>query len=69
MIIRVELLEFQYKINRFRVSIPELQIESGEYVAFVGPSGLVKTTLLKLLSGILNSQNGQINIEVFFLIH
>ncbi|WP_051533898.1 ABC transporter ATP-binding protein [Desulfitibacter alkalitolerans] len=47
-----------------------LEIEHGEFVALVGPSGCGKTTTLKLLSGLLIPEEGQILLdkeEVTFL--
>ncbi len=46
--------------NHFQLRVRELSIERGEKVAIVGPSGFGKSTLLKLLSGILAPQGGNI---------
>ncbi len=48
----------------------KLEIEHGEFVALVGPSGCGKTTTLKLLSGLLLPDEGQIMLadeEITFL--
>src|SRR5436305_13086872 len=35
------------------------QIEEGEFVGFLGPKGAGKTTVLKMLSGLLNQTSGE----------
>lgn len=40
-----------------------LYIQPGEIVAFVGPSGAGKTTLIDLILGVLNPDSGKINIS------
>ncbi|MGR6331419.1 peptidase domain-containing ABC transporter [Sphingomonas sp. XXL09] len=40
-----------------------LRIEAGEMVAFVGPSGGGKTTLLKILMGLLEPDTGQVLVD------
>ena len=48
----------------------DLQIEPGEFFAFLGPSGCGKTTLLRLLAGFESAQTGQVIIgdqEVSYL--
>lgn len=40
-----------------------LQISPGEIIAFVGPSGAGKTTLIDLILGILNPNSGEISIS------
>ena len=54
-------MEFNYGEGSFRLSIPELEIQSGEHVAFIGSSGSGKTTLLRLLAGIVTPQSGMVN--------
>ena len=56
--VTIENLEFEYGPGRFRLCIPDLQIEAGTRMAFVGPSGSGKTTLLRLLAGIVTPQSG-----------
>ncbi len=60
--IQVSELEFSYGSLDFQLRVPELAIDRGEKVAIVGPSGLGKSTLLKLLSGILVPQHGTIRM-------
>ncbi|MEO1308839.1 MAG: ABC transporter ATP-binding protein, partial [Pseudomonadota bacterium] len=40
-----------------------LAIEDGEFVVFVGPSGCGKSTLLRLIAGLEDVTDGQINID------
>ncbi|NIR16149.1 MAG: ATP-binding cassette domain-containing protein, partial [Desulfobacterales bacterium] len=40
-----------------------LEIPEGEWVALVGPSAAGKTTLLKLVKGLLQPQDGEIRIN------
>jgi len=40
----------------------DLQIEAGEFFAFLGPSGCGKTTLLRLIAGFESAQTGQVLI-------
>ncbi len=60
--IQVSDLEFSYGSLDFQLRVSELAIERGEKVALVGPSGLGKSTLLKLLSGILVPRHGKIRM-------
>ena len=39
-----------------------LQIEKGQFIGFIGPNGGGKTTLLKLIIGLLQSQTGTIKV-------
>ena len=58
--VAVDNIKFSYEPERFRLQIPELQIEAGARVAIVGPSGSGKTTLLRLLAGIVTPQSGTV---------
>ena len=40
-----------------------LQIENGEFIALVGPSGCAKSTLLRMIAGLENIDNGEIFID------
>jgi len=55
--------EFGYGEGGFRLRIPELEIASGEKVAFVGASGSGKTTLLRLLAGVNAPEKGTIDAD------
>ena len=59
--LEIHSMKFNYGEGSFCLSIPELEIQSGEHVAFIGSSGLGKTTLLRLLAGIVTPQSGTIN--------
>lgn len=39
-----------------------LTVEEGEFVAFLGPNGAGKTTTLKLLSGVINPNEGDVHV-------
>jgi ABC-2 type transport system ATP-binding protein len=39
-----------------------LTVEEGGFVAFLGPNGAGKTTTLKLLSGVINPDEGSVNV-------
>ena len=41
----------------------DLTIEEGEFTVFVGPSGCGKSTLLRLIAGLEDVSDGQINID------
>ncbi|QIF04721.1 ABC transporter ATP-binding protein [Roseimicrobium sp. ORNL1] len=56
-------LQFSYPSGGFRLRVPELSVAEGETVALSGPSGTGKTTLLKLLAGILPIQNGTLTLQ------
>jgi len=60
--IQIEQVEFKYPGSGFRLHVPELTIEPGERVAFVGASGCGKTTLMNLVAGILVPQRGTVNV-------
>jgi putative ABC transport system ATP-binding protein len=62
MSLTLEGIRFSYSTARFVLSIPELTIQAGECVALVGPSGSGKTTLLNLIAGILQPEQGRIQL-------
>ncbi len=61
-IVNVKELDFSYDKNKVLNNI-NLQINKGEYVGIVGPNGSAKSTLLKLMLGLLKPDRG--NIELF----
>ncbi len=56
-------LTFEYPGSDFRFNLNSLNIKSGKKVALIGPSGYGKTTLLNLLSGILEPIKGTIHLN------
>jgi putative ABC transport system ATP-binding protein len=61
--IEVSNISFSYPVGGFRLEIPKLEVETGEKVAVIGPSGLGKTTLLHLLAGVLVPSAGRIAVD------
>ena len=56
-------IDFKYPQSDFRLAIPQLQIEKGNKIAIIGPSGFGKTTFLNLLAGILQPDSGEISFD------
>ena len=61
--IEISDLSFRYAEGAFSVTIPELRIARAEKVAFIGPSGVGKTTLISLIAGILKPQDGSVRVD------
>ncbi len=59
--VAVEKLSFAYNSQKVLEEI-DLQIESGEFIAIVGPNGGGKTTLLKIMLGLLQPNRGTVRI-------
>ena len=57
-LIRVEDLVFRYPDGTPALSGINLEIERGEFVAFIGQNGSGKTTLSKRLAGLLHPPRG-----------
>lgn len=61
--IEISNLQFQYPKNLTpTLSIEKLQINKGEKVFIYGSSGLGKSTLLNLISGVLVAKNGSVRV-------
>ncbi|UCH84445.1 MAG: ATP-binding cassette domain-containing protein [Candidatus Latescibacterota bacterium] len=58
--ITVSKLDFKYPEGEFRLCIAELVIERASTVAFIGPSGTGKTTLLNIIAGIVSAPAGRV---------
>lgn len=61
--IRIQHLDFQYSGSGFRLAIPELRIADGSRSAIIGASGTGKTTLLKLIAGIVAPHSGEVEVD------
>lgn len=61
--IEINDLTFEYPGSDFRFNLNSLNIKSGKKVALIGPSGYGKTTLLNLISGILEPIKGTIHLN------
>lgn len=55
-------LRFAYPSGEFSLQVPGLTVGAGEVVGLGGASGTGKTTVLKLLSGILVPQSGKVEL-------
>lgn len=60
--LEIENISFSYGKNKAIENI-SLSVEEGSFTTLLGPSGCGKTTLLKLISGFLNVQEGNIIIN------
>jgi putative ABC transport system ATP-binding protein len=58
--IQVENLSFRYGDGAFSLEIPRFKVSSGETVALTGHSGCGKSTFLRLLTGLLKPENGEV---------
>lgn len=59
--LRIENVKKQFSSERdFILDIPELEIHKGEFFGLIGESGCGKTTLLKLIAGLLIPDEGSI---------
>lgn len=65
-IIKIEKLNFKYKDKQVFNNL-DLNIEKGSFVSIIGPNGGGKSTLIKILTGLLLDYNGYINIDGYNL--
>lgn len=61
-LIEAQELSFSFGTNKVLESV-SFSIAQGEVVAIIGPSGAGKTSLLKLLCGLLSPQNGRVLVK------
>jgi len=61
--IRIADLEFRYREDGFRLSVPSFIVDKSEKVAVIGPSGSGKTTLLNLIAGIVTPLAGSVSVD------
>lgn len=61
--IEIKNLDFAYPGNSFALRVPNLSVASGEKVAVIGPSGIGKTTLLKIIAGIVEPQAQTVQVD------
>lgn len=60
-IIDIQNLNFSYNRQAVLIDV-NLTVQVGEFIAMIGPNGGGKTTLLKLMLGLLNADSGNIRI-------
>jgi zinc transport system ATP-binding protein len=60
--VKIENLTFKYK-DAIILDNVNLEIEKGDYVAIIGPNGGGKTTLIKLIVGLLKPTSGKISLK------
>ncbi len=61
--IRIQELDFYYRLGEFSLNIREFAVNKGEKIAVIGPSGSGKTTLLNLVGGIITPMNGVVSVD------
>jgi len=61
--IELEDIRFRYATERFVLGIEELSLPFQEPTAIIGHSGCGKTTLLRLVAGILRPQRGRVRVS------
>ncbi len=61
--INIDNLKYSYPNSDFSLEVGTLSIEKGSRTAVIGPSGFGKTTLLNLIAGILQPQEGDLKVN------
>lgn len=62
MLLQVQKIRKQFKNGTLALDDVSFQVERGEFVSVIGPSGAGKTTLFRILNGALESDGGQVLI-------
>lgn len=60
--IKIDALSFEYQNYKILDNI-SFEINNGDYIGLIGPNGGGKTTLLKLITGLIKPQKGRIRIH------
>jgi putative ABC transport system ATP-binding protein len=55
-------LSFAYPGSSFRLQVESLTVAVGQSLALLGPSGVGKTTLLRLMTGLLQPNSGEVKL-------
>jgi len=55
-------LSFTYPGSSFRLQVESLTVAAGQSLALLGPSGVGKTTLLRLMTGLLQPNSGEVKL-------
>ncbi|BBP87100.1 hypothetical protein BsIDN1_07180 [Bacillus safensis] len=53
----------EYKESNFKVMIPEMHFQGGRIIGLLGKNGAGKTTILEMVAGLINPDEGQILIN------
>ena len=53
----------EYKESNFKVKIPEMHFQEGRIIGLLGKNGAGKTTILEMVAGLINPDEGQILIN------
>ncbi|MFJ5671446.1 ABC transporter ATP-binding protein [Bacillus safensis] len=53
----------EYKESNFKVMIPEMHFQEGRIIGLLGKNGAGKTTILEMVAGLINPDEGQILIN------
>lgn len=62
--VSIKEVNYRYQLDSdFKITDLNLDIKSGEHIAFVGPSGSGKTTLVDIILGVMKPDSGQVTIS------
>lgn len=62
-VVSIRDVKFRYtKQSPYVLNIENLRIQKGEKVAVIGPSGAGKTTLMRLINGVIEPESGEVKI-------